>query len=323
MVDQLIQTWQIPDPIACAWVSQREIAPLLDGLDEVSESDRDACVDAINHYQRAHGLDPLAVCSRTQQYRDLHDRLDLRRAVIAQRLTPKQIDAYLDAGKEKLAALRELTQANGVIRELMSTPLLLCVISLAYKNSAPNSILRPTDDLKSWRRVVFFDYVQRMQDHRLPTNAQRKSSNYSVAEMTYYLAWLANNMRTNLRTDLFFFEQLKLYELSVMGTQFHWRWSSIVMNSIYRRVSVLFIRVGPLKGAMYLSWHKLWRVFMIGIAWGLFIGLAAGVVLGLSIGLFGGVLVALSFAGFTWLSDGPITVVEMDERDISTPKMAQ
>jgi hypothetical protein len=88
MVDQLVETWQAPPLTARAFVEHREVLPLLDGLDETSPNVRAACAESTSQYYRTHGLDPLAVGSRTAEYFAQRVRLDLQKAVITQPLTP-------------------------------------------------------------------------------------------------------------------------------------------------------------------------------------------------------------------------------------------
>jgi hypothetical protein len=203
MVDQLVDTWQVPRPIARVWVDRRELLPLLDGLDEVWAEGRAACVEAVNRYHHAHGLDLLAVCSRTQDYHAQQGRLDLRKAVVVQPLTPAQIDAYLASGGERLEALRALAQTDDEVRDLVSTPLLLSVVSLAYGSEAASPIPRPSADRAAWTQAVFHDYVQQMLQRRDTPRAGKQHDSYSVVDTARYLAWLAAQMRVHGLVELY------------------------------------------------------------------------------------------------------------------------
>ena len=54
LVEELNQRYQMPKKVSMGWIEHDELIPLLDGLDEVDEARRDACVDAINAYRREH-----------------------------------------------------------------------------------------------------------------------------------------------------------------------------------------------------------------------------------------------------------------------------
>jgi predicted NACHT family NTPase len=90
LVDELSQRYDVPRQIGHAWVANDRILPLLDGLDEVAERHRSACVGAINAYQegRAHVLPGLVVTSRVADYDAVTARTRLRGAVLLQPLSP-------------------------------------------------------------------------------------------------------------------------------------------------------------------------------------------------------------------------------------------
>jgi predicted NACHT family NTPase len=86
-VDELNKRYDVPKGLAREWVTNQQILPLLDGLDEVAENYRAGCVEAINGFRQAHGVVPLAVCSRIADYEALTVRLKLPGAVAIQPLT--------------------------------------------------------------------------------------------------------------------------------------------------------------------------------------------------------------------------------------------
>ena len=105
LIDELNRQYDVPRRLARAWVDSDTALPLLDGLDEVAEAQRGACVAAINVYRQEHGFLPLVVCCREAEYGVLPE-LRLHGAVIAQPLNQSQVRHYLhDAGKP-LAGLR-------------------------------------------------------------------------------------------------------------------------------------------------------------------------------------------------------------------------
>ena len=95
LVDELCERYDVPRRLAERCVEHEQVLPLLDGLDEVALEHRSACVEAINAFRKAHGLVPLAVCSRAADYEALIARLRLTGAVTIQPLTRPQVDRYL------------------------------------------------------------------------------------------------------------------------------------------------------------------------------------------------------------------------------------
>lgn len=238
MVNQLTDTWQVPPAIAQVWVDHQQFFPLLDGLDEVRQDAQDACVEAINRYQRAHGLFPLVVCCRKADYDALKTRLDLRTAVVAEPLTTAQIDTYLEAGAAPLAALRRLTREDLPLQDLLTTPLMLNIVALAYAGKETNAIPKPSDDKKAWTQAVFRDYVPSMLARRVSLSGRMRwgrQVSYSEMVTTRYLAWLAAHMQTRGQTDAFFLERLQPDWLSDDQAIRDWRRRTIqVIRRFYR-----------------------------------------------------------------------------------------
>jgi hypothetical protein len=119
MVEQIAQAYDIPRKVSQQWVEHEQILPLLDGLDEMEEEARPACIEAINVYHRAH-LSPLVVCSRTAEYENAarKQRLALQSAVVVRPLTSEQVDATLDRAGEAVAGLRTALSEQPALHNL-------------------------------------------------------------------------------------------------------------------------------------------------------------------------------------------------------------
>ena len=87
LIAELRTKYQIPHKLAKSWVETEQIVPLLDGLDEVDENFRTACIEAMNDYRQEHGLLPMIVCSRISDYLTQPARMILGNAVVIQPLT--------------------------------------------------------------------------------------------------------------------------------------------------------------------------------------------------------------------------------------------
>ena len=92
LVNELCRKYQVAPKIAEEWVKSDALLLLLDGLDEVSLDQREACVQAINTYRQAHGFVDMVVCSRSAEYEALARKLKLNGAVALLPLTDAQID---------------------------------------------------------------------------------------------------------------------------------------------------------------------------------------------------------------------------------------
>jgi eukaryotic-like serine/threonine-protein kinase len=199
--DELNVRYDVPKKIGHAWVETDQILPLLDGLDEVRQEQRAACVEAINAFRREHGLVGMVVCSRSADYAVLTTRLKLQGAVQIQPLTAEQIDQYLALEGEALIGLRVALSADPVLQELAQSPLLLNIMMLVYAGGS--GTMRSTDGGVLLRRQqLFATYVERMAAWR------GSVGRYTPAQTIRWLGWFAQAMIRRGQSS-FFIEQLQ------------------------------------------------------------------------------------------------------------------
>ena len=334
LVEELLLSYQVPRKVGKLWVVAGQILPLLDGLDEVAEPARGPCIDAINTYRRDH-LVPLVVCSRMTEYVSQEQRLVLQNAVVAQPLDQEQIDDYLETAGPALAAVRSILEKKQVLRELAASPLMLNVLTLAYRDSSVHAL--PTSGLvEEQQRQIFASYIERM----LHTNEtiQRTSSQRMQSQLT----WLARQMQRHSQT-VFYMEQLQPSWLSDSRMLQTYDWWAIRLPSILTGIlvslaiplsSLLFFLSLPVflsllawpKLVSYLflggllgeflsrrnairqslvsgrkGWDTLWRYLLAGLLTGIFTGLLFGFLLGLEYGQNAGLLAGLAFGAWSVL----------------------
>jgi len=202
LVEELNDKYQVPRRIGRRWVSDDQLLPLLDGLDEVTPVYQPACVEAINIYRQEHGLVPLVVCSRRSDYFAQTARVLLDCAVVVQPLTAEQIDDYLLSGGEKLSAIRTALRDDPVLQELTTTPLMLSVLAMAYAGKSIEG-LSVSGSLEEHRQQLFATYTERMLQRR------GTSKRYTPAQTNYWLGWLARQLVRHRQTA-FYIEQLQM-----------------------------------------------------------------------------------------------------------------
>jgi energy-coupling factor transporter ATP-binding protein EcfA2 len=201
LVEELHDRYDVPRAIGRAWVRDEQVLPLLDGLDEVARAHRPACVEAINAFRDEHGLLPLAVCSRLADYQELGRQLRLREAILVQPLTREQVTGYLKEAGRPLAGVRAALRDDPQLWELLESPLLLSIVSLAYQGM-PAAAVRAMGSAEERRRHLFGAYVDRM----LERHVRPKAS--TGAQTLRWLAWLAGRMRAHDQS-VFYLEQLQ------------------------------------------------------------------------------------------------------------------
>ncbi|MFO0589063.1 MAG: hypothetical protein U0441_16045 [Polyangiaceae bacterium] len=207
-VEQLHAHYLIARSDGRAWIRDKQLAYLFDGLDEVKEPGaREACVSALNRFRRDHGASPIAVTCRLTEYEALEEtgKLELDAAIRLRAITEAQLDAYFESAGPRLAQLRKLLVADEYLRELAKTPLMLNVMSLAHATGEDGEAGPPsarTGSLDEARRELFERYVDKMvRRHVGPTERTRDETLRS-------LIWLAREMLKRGQ-KVFLLEQLQ------------------------------------------------------------------------------------------------------------------
>ncbi len=205
LVTALSAQYQVSKKLAREWVDNEALLLLLDGLDEVQMEKRAACVHALNEYRRDHGSVPVVITSRIADYDALKSRLSLRGAVFIQPLSAAQIDAYLNRAGPELAGVRDTLQHDPTLLELVEQPLMLSIMTLAYRGVSATELASESFRTAEARRKHLFDtYIEKM-FHRV---ARTKNKLYTTAATKHWLTWLAQQMMKH-REFIFFFDSLR------------------------------------------------------------------------------------------------------------------
>ena len=136
---QLMKDWLIAElkskygvriDIGKKWIEDKQLLPLLDGLDEVKPEHQESCVNAINRLLASDDRpSDLGVCSRREEYENYQVRLHLNGAIRLQALTDGQIQQYFHTLKQP--QLWQTMQLDAALLELIRTPLFLGIVGLS------------------------------------------------------------------------------------------------------------------------------------------------------------------------------------------------
>lgn len=200
LTDELHLRYKIPKATGQTWVEQGDLLLLLDGLDEVVAAHREACIKAINAYQADYGLTGIAVCSRTQEYKASGATLALNGAVQLEALTPEQVDDYLQRLGDVSQGLRRRLSEDPALQELTRTPLMLSVMTVAYRESPGEE--PAVSETKASHQPLFDVYVkQLLTRHHAPNG-------FTPQQTISWLHCLAQKLRQHEQTE-FFMEELQ------------------------------------------------------------------------------------------------------------------
>jgi transcriptional regulator with XRE-family HTH domain len=203
LITQLEQIYDIPTKLAKHWVQTEQIIlPLLDGLDEMEAAALPACIAAINAYHCTY-VAPLVVCSRYAEYEDAakKERLHLQGALLVQPLSQEQVENYLGNVGTQATALRVALHHDVDLQQLVTTPLMLNVLILAYRGT-PLHEIASLETLPAKQRQIFASYVQRM------LNRQGNRARAAPEQTVRWLTYLAQQMREHNQT-IFHLEHLQ------------------------------------------------------------------------------------------------------------------
>lgn len=185
LVEELNAKYNIPKPVAQAWVDNDQLCLLLDGLDEVKQEYQDNCVTTINAYlEGCSSYVSIVVCCRSSVYEKLTKKLKLSGAVIIQPLTLDQLNEYFAKTGEDLAVIHRILQ-DALPYEVPQSPLELNLIRFAYQTiqATKPSQLHSLQSVDEHRKHLFDNYVQYMLQRQGTPKAY--SASYTIQGLTH------------------------------------------------------------------------------------------------------------------------------------------
>jgi len=228
LIGELNSKYRLPKKDGKKWLTDRRILPLLDGLDEVIAENRAACVENINQLVDDYGLHGLVVCSRVKDYTDLDVRLAFYRAIYLQPLTPEQVNEYLNQAGDKLADLRATLQSDDALQEMAQSPLILNIMSLAYKDKTSKPSSDSSLNTKEARTKHLFEtYITRM------FSRKGEQQGFDIEQTEQWLSWLARNMYKH-NQDVFLIEDLQPSWLNMRS----WQWAYFLASRMIGAVAL-------------------------------------------------------------------------------------
>lgn len=209
LVKELNSKYQVPKAIGRRWVEEQQLLLLLDGLDEVAQERRAACVTTLNQFYCDYSPE-MVVCSRIRDYQQLPQKLQFQAALYLRPLTDKQILTYLNRPERGLTGLKSLLEkdaaiqdANTSLMELARSPLILNIMVLTYQGVSPEKIF-PQGNAQSrpdYQHQLFDAYIQRML-------MRRSDGAYSPEQIQCWLVSLAQRLEATSQT-VFLIERIQ------------------------------------------------------------------------------------------------------------------
>lgn len=278
LAEQLQLKYGINTEISQQWVTQQELLPLLDGLNEVATERQDRCIQAINQFlEGAFPPKNVVVCSSFEAYRNCPTRLRLRAAILLKPLTETQIRDYLLEARSR--ELWYSIQNDPDLLKLAKTPLLLTMMTLGYEEILIQSWKR-LNSVEERREYLFNAFIRRQLAREIQQQFYPPGKEPRPESIRHWLAWLAKQMQQEedaefslgklsaswLQTP----QQQQMYQTGsqvvtgfffglvvgvIVGLIGGWLWG--IMSGLIAGASGMFVRIPAIEN-LVLRW-VLWR----------------------------------------------------------------
>ncbi|WP_414755846.1 NACHT domain-containing protein [Anabaena sp. CCY 9910] len=293
LVAELKSKYGVSTKLGQEWVGNKQLLPLVDGLDELEPQRQELCVHAINQFLAGENRPLyLVVCSRIEEYSNYATQLQLNGAIYLQPLTNKQICDYLTA--INCIELWSTISNDLDLLELVKTPLLLSITVLASQEISVEEWQHLTSTADRLQYLLD-TYVGRMLIRSIKSRAYLKNKTPNAREMRMCLVWLAQQLQGESKSE-FLIEEMQpnwlnttqkfIYFLSIVliiwllsltfilgSIVFYFILFSFYQNNITKSVSQFegeyrsqfFIAIAPFLG------------LLISVLYGLFLGINCGI----------------------------------------------
>jgi DNA-binding SARP family transcriptional activator len=195
MVEALHLRYQVPPTLARDWIAADRIAPLLDGLDEVTPELRPTCIAALTRFRSTHWPGALVICCRDGIP---VEPLNPNGIVELQPLDLNGLEPLLATDGD--AALHALFAADPAWRAIGATPLGLSLLREAANDPAL-AAPHPQAHSDAAQRRIIASYVEQIIN-------RRSWLRQGAADYRRQLAWLARGMQRH-HTTIFQIEALQ------------------------------------------------------------------------------------------------------------------
>jgi hypothetical protein len=252
LVAELKSKYGVSIKLGKEWVENRQLLPMLDGLDELEPQRQEPCVNAINQFLTGETKPlSLVVCSRIEEYSNYKTQLQLNGAVYLQPLTNNQICNYLTSINS--LELWSTISSDLDLLELVKTPLLLSISVLAsqeisvekwqHLNSTANRI-----------QYLLDAYIGRMLTRNINSGAYSNNKTPNAKQTRMWLVWLAQQIQRESKTE-FLIEEMQP------------NWLSKTQKSRYRLIlGLIGWGIGVMFGLLY---NQLILIVIFGLVGGM------------------------------------------------------
>ncbi len=233
LIQEFQDKYQVSQIWSKLWIEQQQIILLLDGLDEIKENYRNACVRAINKFiADGHLETKIVICSRVKDYEALEEKLLLNNAIYMQPLSDEQLWGFLNNADDSLLGLKTVIEQDREIAEFTKNPLILNMMRWAYHGCSAEQCHKQLRIAKDREFNLFESYIEK---NLAPEN---KETRYPQDKVLHWLNCLAKMMVKESKT-LFLIEKLQPTLLLSRSERIDYRISNFLLKDLIVGLSII------------------------------------------------------------------------------------
>ncbi|MEG3920866.1 NACHT domain-containing protein [Microcoleus sp. T3_A4] len=190
LIAQLQFKYGISPAVGKKWLTEQQLLPLLDGLDEVETHRQNSCIQAINQFVESEFKPKhLVACSSFEAYKNCETRFRLQAAVLLKPLRETQIQNYLLEARSR--ELWYSIEHEPELLKLAKVPLLLSMMALAYDDILIEAWKRITSP-EEQRKYLLTAYIRHQMTGQVKQYPRGKE--LRPEQIRHWLGWLARRM---------------------------------------------------------------------------------------------------------------------------------
>ncbi|MGE0085075.1 MAG: TIR domain-containing protein [Desulfococcaceae bacterium] len=203
LTEELKSKYQIPKKIGIHLIKNYRIYFLLDGLDEVNESDRTDCIAAINYFIEDIGALGISCCCRLNEYKLLSAKLRFNKAIYIPNLKYSQILEYINKLGCDTKQAKDLFENNNDLLNKIKSPLMLNIIIMTFYNCFKISF---ENNIKYNQHLK--DFTSNTHIWKCFIKSKLINCQFSEKKAMKWLGWLSKNMNIHSKS-IFQIEELQ------------------------------------------------------------------------------------------------------------------
>lgn len=173
LIEQANLKYAVSENVARSWLQDGAFLLLLDGLDEVAESERSSCIEAINRHRLEYEVTGMIICSRKSEYYEINATLDIRYIIEVLPLGSDQVATSLALLPSNRRGIISRLLSDSDLHSLTTSPLFLDLIHDAVldSNGAEETLSNKTaDELKIYLLDRYLERKRRADFRNHPDN---------------------------------------------------------------------------------------------------------------------------------------------------------